>query len=70
MQFHSEPPPAKKYVPAPLMCCAQCGERIYMAAWSEHIDPHRIRHLWECDACDYTFETIVRFPPQRLAEAA
>ena len=45
--------------------CAQCGETIYMAAWSEHVDNHRIRYLWECDACGYAFETLVRFPPPR-----
>jgi ribosomal protein S27AE len=69
MQFHSQNPD-KKYMPASMTFCAQCGEKIYMAAWSEHIDAQRIRHLWECDACDYTFETLVRFPLPRFAQAA
>jgi hypothetical protein len=30
------------------MACAQCGEPIYVAAWSEHVDDRRVRHLWEC----------------------
>jgi predicted RNA-binding Zn-ribbon protein involved in translation (DUF1610 family) len=44
------------------MACAQCGERIYVAAWSEHVDDRRVRHLWECEACGYKFETLVSFP--------
>jgi hypothetical protein len=36
--------------------CAQCGERLFMPEWSEY-DEGRVRHLWECKACDYTFET-------------
>ena len=46
----------------PLMSCAQCGETIYMAAWSEHVDERRVRHLWECDSCGYQFETLACFP--------
>jgi hypothetical protein len=42
--------------------CAQCGRTILMPAWSEHVSERRIRHLWECDACGYTFETLVCFP--------
>ncbi len=26
------------------MACAQCGEPIYLAAWSEHVDDRRVRH--------------------------
>ncbi len=36
-----------------------------MPEWSELVDDLRVRHLWECDACGYAFETTVRF-----AEAA
>jgi len=46
----------------PVMICAQCGETLYMAAWSEHVDERRVRHLWECDACGYEFETLACFP--------
>jgi len=48
----------------PLIRCAQCGDKIYMALWSEPVDARRIRHLWECDACGYTFETLACFPPE------
>ena len=44
------------------MACAQCGEPIYVAAWSEHVDDRRVRHVWECEACGYAFETLACFP--------
>jgi ribosomal protein L37AE/L43A len=44
------------------MACAQCGEPIHVAAWSEHVDERRVRHLWECEACGYAFETLACFP--------
>jgi Zn ribbon nucleic-acid-binding protein len=44
------------------MACAQCAEPIYIAAWSEHVDDRRVRHLWECEACGYVFETLACFP--------
>jgi ribosomal protein S27AE len=46
----------------PLMTCAQCGEAIHMARWSEHLDERRVRHEWECEACGYNFETLACFP--------
>jgi ribosomal protein S27AE len=42
--------------------CAQCGETIFMPEWSEHLDERRVRHLWQCEACGYRFETLVCFP--------
>jgi ribosomal protein L37AE/L43A len=36
-----------------------------MPEWSELVDERRVRHLWQCEACGYAFETTVRF-----AEAA
>ena len=39
--------------------CAQCGETIFLP---EYLDRHRVRHLWECEACGYKFETLVSFP--------
>lgn len=45
--------------------CAQCGNSLFIPEWSELVDDLRVRHLWECDACGYAFETTVRF-----AEAA
>ena len=54
---------ARQYLPHPVNFCAQCGEPIYIVAWSEHIDDHRIRHLWNCEDCGYAFETTVIYPP-------
>jgi DNA-directed RNA polymerase subunit RPC12/RpoP len=41
--------------------CAQCGDIIFLPEWSEYLDRHRVRHLWECEACGYKFETLVSF---------
>ncbi len=41
--------------------CAQCGEPIFMPEWSEWLNPACARHLWQCEACGYSFETTVRF---------
>jgi hypothetical protein len=46
----------------PTNCCAQCGGVLFMPEWSEYLTEHRVRHLWECDACGYRFETLVAFP--------
>src|SRR5215468_4803591 len=46
----------------PVNLCAQCGETIFLPEWSEYLDRHRVRHLWECEACGYKFETLVSFP--------
>ena len=42
--------------------CAQCREMIFLPEWSEYLDARRVRHLWECEACGYKFETLVCFP--------
>jgi hypothetical protein len=42
--------------------CAQCGEPLFMPEWSEYLKDHRVRYLWECEACGYRFETLVCFP--------
>jgi uncharacterized protein with PIN domain len=42
-----------------LTSCAQCGEPLVAPTWSEHVDEGCVRHLWECEACDYRFETAV-----------
>jgi hypothetical protein len=42
--------------------CAQCGGPIYMPEWSEYLSASRVRHLWQCEACGYRFETLVCFP--------
>jgi hypothetical protein len=41
--------------------CAQCGDVIFMPEWSEYLSEHRVRHLWQCEACGYKFETLVKF---------
>jgi hypothetical protein len=41
--------------------CAQCLGPLFLPEWSEHVDATCVRHLWECDACGYAFETTVRF---------
>ena len=53
----------KRYVQTRLLNhCAQCGEALFLPEWSEYLDRHRVRHLWECEACGYKFETLVSFP--------
>jgi len=47
--------------------CAQCGEMIFLPEWSEYLDRHRLRHLWECEACGYKFETLVSFPELNMS---
>ena len=45
----------------PVNECAQCRETIFLPEWSEYLDTRRVRHLWECEACGYKFETLVSF---------
>ena len=45
----------------PMIACAQCGETLTMPEWSEWLDKACVRHLWTCSACDYAFETTVRY---------
>ena len=54
----------------PILPCAQCGTTLFAPEWSEYLDDRRVRHLWSCDACDYTFETLVCFPALQRDEAA
>lgn len=46
--------------------CAQCGDTLFAPVWSEYVKERCVRHLWNCDACGYAFETTVYFAP--LAE--
>jgi hypothetical protein len=46
----------------PVNECAQCREPMFLPEWSEYLDARRVRHLWECEACGYKFETLVCFP--------
>jgi hypothetical protein len=53
---------ARKYTRARVQNhCAQCGETIFLPEWSEYVDRHHVRHLWECEACGTKFETLVTF---------
>jgi transcription elongation factor Elf1 len=52
---------AKAARPRKVVECAQCGEHLFVPEWSECVDARRVRHLWECEACGYTFETTIRF---------
>jgi ribosomal protein S27AE len=54
--------PGKEHVHIRLLnLCAQCGETIFLPEWSEYLGRQRVRHLWQCEACGYKFETIVAF---------
>ena len=44
--------------------CAQCGDALFLPEWSEHLDSYRVRHLWQCEACGYSFETTVVYPTE------
>lgn len=59
MDLHSRGA-AKSSRSRPQIACAQC-ESLFMPEWSELVDERRVRHLWECDACGYAFETTVRY---------
>jgi ribosomal protein S27AE len=53
----------------PLTECAQCGEPLFLAEWSEYLDKSCIRHLWRCETCSYTFETTAVYPSEVTAAA-
>jgi ribosomal protein S27AE len=67
MDRHSPRNP-KKIHSRTQLACAQCGDSLFMPEWSELIDERRVRHVWQCDACGYAFETTVSFA--EVAEAA
>jgi ribosomal protein L37AE/L43A len=60
MAFHSRTIPVTS-PPRPTIECAQCGEQLFVPEWSEHVDDRRVRHVWNCEACRYSFETTVYF---------
>ncbi|HEX5211310.1 MAG TPA: hypothetical protein VFW22_06205 [Pseudolabrys sp.] len=64
MNFHSRDT-SKRVHARPQTACAQCAEPLFMPEWSELMDERHVRHLWQCEACGYAFETTVFF-----AEAA
>jgi hypothetical protein len=54
--------PPRPVTSRPVNECAQCRETIFLPEWSEYLDARHVRHLWECEACGYKFETLVCFP--------
>ena len=60
--------PRKYRLSRPVNECAQCRETIFMPEWSEYLDARRVRHLWQCETCGYSFETLVYFPEPVAAE--
>jgi hypothetical protein len=59
---NTQPFNARPFSARPVNECAQCRETIFLPEWSEYLDARRVRHLWECEACGYKFETLVCFP--------
>ena len=57
----SRPVTSRPFDARPVNECAQCRETIFLPEWSEYLDARRVRHLWECEACGYKFETLVCF---------
>ena len=50
--------------------CPQCGDALLAPVWSEHVKERCVRHLWNCDACGYTYESMVYLAPQAMDDAA
>ncbi len=68
MRLH--PPSLRQFATArPIVECAQCFKRIYAAEWSEYLDECHVRHLWACESCGYSFETLVKFPSRERSAA-
>jgi len=67
MQIHGKGD--QKFFPRPMTECAQCGAVSFVSSWSEYVSDHRVRDLWECSACGYTFETEVVFATRELDAA-
>ena len=45
----------------PQLTCARCGAHLCMPSWSEYVDEHHVRHLWQCDTCGSAFGTIASY---------
>ena len=56
------PTDATKYARSyPAIECVQCGEWLFVPERSEHVNDRRVRHVWNCEPCGYSFETTVIF---------
>lgn len=49
-------------LPRPTTECAQCGTLILSSSWSEAVNGRRVRDVWDCLICGYTFETEAVLP--------
>jgi transcription elongation factor Elf1 len=47
--------------------CAQCGAQLLAPDWSEYVQERRLRHLWSCEPCGYSFETTISFAATGVA---
>ena len=54
---------ANKVAASKLNHCAQCGDTLFAPVWSEFVKERCVRHLWNCDACGYAYETMVYLAP-------
>jgi len=45
--------------------CARCGEPLIAPERSEYVDAHRVRHVWKCEPCNYSFSATIAAPKQR-----
>ena len=61
MSFHPNSIIPEMGPPRRLNECAQCGEQPFAPERSEYFDYHRVRNLWECEACGHAYETTVSF---------
>jgi transcription elongation factor Elf1 len=43
----------------PVIKCARCGERLVAPEWSQYVDERRVRHVWKCEPCGYSFEATI-----------
>jgi hypothetical protein len=39
--------------------CPKCGELLMAPEASEYLSGYDIRHRWQCDSCDFQFETLI-----------
>ena len=54
----------RRYLERP--SCPRCGDTLLAAESSALVAHGRIRHLWSCDACSYSFQTAVEFTPAEV----
>jgi hypothetical protein len=45
--------------------CACCGEPLTAPERTEYVDAHRVRHVWKCEPCNYSFSATIAAPKRR-----